>query len=175
MQLTSSFVLLAFVAGSYATPATPAARAADPVASPVVPELDAKLNAIWADLQAGNSVDGVATLVSRSVTCQTSGASPSTGDAQAAAEFIQGLNQDCCNFNNVGSHCTTMHNSGSAAVGICGDPKSGFLSDTCGPCSDAGNGLLDIADSCSSGGKSGGLCDFAQAISPGITLILFHS
>ncbi|KAJ7493897.1 hypothetical protein FB451DRAFT_1215653 [Mycena latifolia] len=108
----------------------------------------------------------IASLAKRSVHCETSGASPTTADAIAAAQFIQGLGtKQCCDLNGTGSECSTMHCIGTACVGICSAPGN------CDNCLDAGNGLLDIANSCSSGGLSGGSAD-APA---GLQLILFHS
>ncbi|KAJ7493907.1 hypothetical protein FB451DRAFT_1215680 [Mycena latifolia] len=108
----------------------------------------------------------IASLTKRSVHCETSGASPTTADSIAAAQFIQGLGtQQCCDLNHVGSKCSTMHCTGTACVGICSNPGA------CDSCLDAGNGLLDIANSCSSGGLSGGSTDAPN----GLQFILFHS
>ncbi|KAJ7495293.1 hypothetical protein FB451DRAFT_1387334 [Mycena latifolia] len=109
-------------------------------------------------------------LAKRSVHCETSGGSPTTGDAIAASQHIQSLgSQPCCQTNSDGSLCTTMWCSGSACVGICSNDPSSIFS--CDSCQDAGNGLLDIANSCSSGGLSGGWADAPS----GLHLILFHS
>ncbi|KAJ7065812.1 hypothetical protein C8F01DRAFT_1080701 [Mycena amicta] len=165
MQLSKSFVFLALTAVSYASPPLPAA-------SPVVlAELDVKLAAIHAQIQAqtGGDHTNSTSLDKRSVFCQTSGASPTTVDAIAASHYIQSLGgQSCCQENVVGSSCTTMYTYGSAAVGVCSvAPGTRY----CGLCQDAGNGLLDISNSCSSQGLSGGWANYGNAL----TLILFHS
>ncbi|KAJ7789487.1 hypothetical protein B0H14DRAFT_2944566 [Mycena olivaceomarginata] len=90
---------------------------------------------------------------------------PTTGDAIAAGRYIQTLDPD---NNQSGSYCTTMMCEGTACVGICSDGSFALYCDTC---LDAGNGLLDIADSCSSTGLSGGWADAPY----GLRLILFHS
>ncbi|KAJ7494447.1 hypothetical protein B0H11DRAFT_2277185 [Mycena galericulata] len=113
----------------------------------------------------------VSALAKRSVYCQTSGGSPTTGDAIAAAQYIQHLDPatTCCQNNLGGSLCTTMWCVGTACVGICSNGAFSFPG--CDTCLDAGNGLLDIANSCSSGGLSGGYADAPYDL----RLILFHS
>ncbi|KAK7026543.1 hypothetical protein R3P38DRAFT_2483321, partial [Favolaschia claudopus] len=111
-------------------------------------------------------------LTKRSVHCETSGGSPSTGDAQAASQFIQGLGHanSCCQNNQGGSWCTTMYCTGSACVGICNNTP-GVNFPGCDFCDDVGNGLLDLSNSCSSGGRSGGQVDLPFDLHA----ILFHS
>jgi hypothetical protein len=80
---------------------------------------------------------------------------PTTGDAIAAGRYIQtpDVHEGCCQ-NQSGSYCTTMMCEGTACVGICS--ADGPFALYCDTCLDAGNGLLDIANSCSSNGLSGG-------------------
>ncbi|KAJ7065799.1 hypothetical protein C8F01DRAFT_1249369 [Mycena amicta] len=164
MQLSKSFVFLALAAVSYASPPSPAASP-----SPLA-ELDAKLAAIHAQIQAQTGDHTNSTVLDkRSVFCQTSGASPTTVDAVAASQHIQSLgNRSCCQNNVRGSSCTTMWTYGTAAVGVCS-----VVPETtgCGLCQDAGNGLLDISNSCSSQGLSGGWANYGSSL----TIILFHS
>ncbi|KAJ7495267.1 hypothetical protein FB451DRAFT_1387312 [Mycena latifolia] len=116
----------------------------------------------------GNST--ASSLAKRSVHCETSGGSPTTGDSIAAAQHIQSLTGSlCCQTNSRGSICTTMWCTGTACVGICSNTQASV--GLCDSCIDAGNGLLDIANSCSSGGLSGGWADAPNDLH----LILFHS
>jgi hypothetical protein len=120
-----------------------------------------------------HNATSVGILSKRSVHCETSGGSPTTGDAVAAARHIQSLDPSehdgCCQNNQSGSFCTTMWCEGTACVGICSNGAFSFPG--CDTCLDAGNGLLDIANSCSSGGRSGGWADAPFDL----RLILFHS
>ncbi|KAJ7495266.1 hypothetical protein FB451DRAFT_1213723 [Mycena latifolia] len=117
----------------------------------------------------GNSTES--SLAKRSVHCETNGGSPITGDATAAAKHIQNLvTQECCQGNAGGSLCTTMWCVGTACVGICSNGAFDSFN-SCDTCLDASNGLLDIANSCSSGGLSGGWADAPN----NLHLILFHS
>ncbi|KAJ7066248.1 hypothetical protein C8F01DRAFT_1079884 [Mycena amicta] len=143
-----------------------------PAPSPVVSRLlDAKLGIIRARIiddsaiaTAGNST----ALEKRSVYYETCGPSPTTVDAIAASRYIQSLGSaPCCQNNLYGSQCTTMWTSGTAAVGVCNTIDNDY---GCGLCSDAGNGLLDISNTCSSGGRCGGSADYGR-----FKLILFHS
>ncbi|KIY72386.1 hypothetical protein CYLTODRAFT_440636 [Cylindrobasidium torrendii FP15055 ss-10] len=115
-------------------------------------------------------------LQKRAVQCETSGGSPSTADAIRAAQHIRDIDvhadpghTECCQNNQGGSLCTTMYCTGSACVGICSQGALQFPG--CMLCNEAGNGLLDIANRCSSGGKSGGRADAPY----NLHLILFHS
>jgi hypothetical protein len=118
----------------------------------------------------------VGTLSKRSVHCETSGGSPTTGDAVAAARYIQSLDPSadpghnlCCQNNAGGSFCTMMWCEGTACVGICSNGAFSFPG--CDYCLNAGNGLLDVANSCSSGGRSGGWADAPYEL----RLIVLHS
>ncbi|KAJ7255953.1 hypothetical protein C8J57DRAFT_1235867 [Mycena rebaudengoi] len=150
MQLSLSFLTLAFL--SFSASAAPSANETEPTND----------------------------LVKRSVHCETSGGSPDTGDARAAAQWLQNIHQNspdtdnCCQNNAGGSLCTEMHREGTACVGICSNSIFSFPG--CMSCVEAGNGLLDIANSCSSFGRSGGWADapfelrLIIVINPGLML-----
>ncbi|KAJ7213776.1 hypothetical protein C8J57DRAFT_1255938 [Mycena rebaudengoi] len=87
-----------------------------------------------------NETEPTNDLVKRSVHCETSGGSPDTGDARAAAQWLQNIHQNSPDTDN-----------------CCQNNAGGFPG--CMSCEEAGNGLLDIANSCSSFGRSGGWAD----------------
>ncbi|KAJ7788174.1 hypothetical protein B0H14DRAFT_2628501 [Mycena olivaceomarginata] len=94
------------------------------------------------------------TLSKRGVYCETSGGSPPRRRhcrGQIHPDPRPRCHDGCCQNNQSGSYCTTMMCEGTACVGICSDGSFALYCDTC---LDAGNGLLDIADSCSSTGLS---------------------
>ncbi|KAJ7056349.1 hypothetical protein C8F01DRAFT_368583 [Mycena amicta] len=176
MQLThwQSFVLLVLAATgiSYASPTAPAA----PIASPIVSaEIEAKLAAIGAQLRNATARG----LDKRTVHCQTTTSSPAFNDAWTAGWLIRSMGAAtfCCQENISGSGCTTMATWGTAAVGICatGTSSPGISYTGCGDCLDAGNGLIDIADSCNIDTFTQGYADFAQADGGPFNLILFHT
>ncbi|KAJ7256008.1 hypothetical protein C8J57DRAFT_1517726 [Mycena rebaudengoi] len=107
-----------------------------------------------------NETEPTNDLVKRSVHCETSGGSPDTGDARAAAQWLQNIHQNspdtdnCCQNNAGGSLCTVAN-----------------ILPRCMSCEEAGNGLLDIANSCPSFGRSGGWADAPFAL----RLIMYHS
>jgi hypothetical protein len=103
-------------------------------------------------------------LVLGQVSCNTSGASPSSDDAQNAINDVAGAGYPNCNQGNGGgSDCTAIATSGSAAVSFCG--AVGY-----GSCTDIANAAQDILDQCTSNGLAGG-----TNIADGNTVELFNS
>ena len=82
--------------------------------------------------------------------CQTSDASPTVADCQAAIEQLSG--QDCRQINDFGfgSHCTSLVTVGTCKIDVCG-PRAEIP-----PVVNCGGYLQNILNSCQSGGKVGG-------------------
>ncbi|KAF7302437.1 hypothetical protein HMN09_00877700 [Mycena chlorophos] len=167
--------LLAMALKTMATPTetTPGSdvAAAAPVPSPSQnPELVAKMNAMFYEHMQQKAAGNSTSLEKRSVYCAAhNDNAPFLSDAVAASQHIQNLNtQQCCQtYSSYG--CTSMYEVTTAVVWICGPVNS------CGVCLDAGNGLLDVSDTCSWDDSSFGWltlgdCDFAQASQSGTYL-----
>ncbi|KAJ7047226.1 hypothetical protein C8F04DRAFT_1387686 [Mycena alexandri] len=104
-------------------------------------------------------------LAKRSVHCVANNVV--TSDAINVGTYIQGLdNGHCTQTNGVGSFCTQMACYNTACVDICGPYNDWDI------CLVAGNGLLDVANSCQYGnGVTGGWCDGINTLNYG----LYHS
>lgn len=85
------------------------------------------------------------------ITCETTNASPTTGDVTAVIEKLKGLGSEelCVQKNLVDSRCTTMVSYGSAAISICGSVWGTT-------CYLAAQWAEDIQNACLSGGRVGG-------------------
>jgi hypothetical protein len=81
--------------------------------------------------------------------CQTSDASPTVGDCQAAIGKLSG---QCHQSNNVGSLCTSLVTVGTCKIDACGFPGAELASGV-----NCGGYLQNILNTCQSGGKVGGL------------------
>ncbi|KAF7332747.1 hypothetical protein MKEN_00158200 [Mycena kentingensis (nom. inval.)] len=166
--MRSIFITLVLAAMALAT-AVP-----QPHASPVpTPEQQAAIDAKYAAILAsGQSTREPTSLEKRDVHCgnRLGHGTTSTSEALACATFIQGLGNQgvqCANqMPNPG--CQQMVVRGSTAAWICGPRGSS------GPCSDAANGLFDVANMCNNGGTTGGSCDFVQANMGDTLLLLAH-
>ncbi|KAJ7478332.1 hypothetical protein FB451DRAFT_1172665 [Mycena latifolia] len=105
-------------------------------------------------------------LVKRSVHCETSGGAPQPPTPLRPPDTSRASTRTTM----TGAVRTTRAAPcARRCVGICSDSIFSFPG--CDTCLDAGNGLLDIANSCSSGGLSGGWADAPF----NLRLILFHS
>ncbi|KAJ7716365.1 hypothetical protein B0H16DRAFT_1476779 [Mycena metata] len=179
MQISYSFVALALSSVVAALPqdtatlpvsAVNTARLPQPTSGiPYQIETPAHVVAARKEYMAARANSTSIELAKRSVHCVANNVA--FGDAIAAGQFIQTTagatyNDMCEQYNGGGSFCTTMYCVGTACVDICGPLGN---SDTC---RDAGNGLLDVANSCQYGaGVTGGWCDGLNSLSFG----LFHS
>ncbi|KAJ7749371.1 hypothetical protein B0H16DRAFT_1461150 [Mycena metata] len=159
MQISSSFVALAFLSLTAALPQDTATLPVAPVNTARLPQATsgipyqiatpAHVVAARKEYMAARANSTSTELAKRSVHCVANNVA--FGDAIAAGQFIQGLSNTCSQTNGVGSFCTTMYCVGTACVDICG-PLGNADS-----CHDAGNGLLDTANSCQYGsGVTGG-------------------
>jgi hypothetical protein len=81
--------------------------------------------------------------------CQTSGASPTVSDCQAAIKDLSGVL--CAQSNPGGSLCTTLVQSGSCGIDVCGPLGTELLSGV-----NCGGYLQNILNTCQSGGLVGG-------------------
>ncbi|KAJ7060978.1 hypothetical protein C8F01DRAFT_1141444 [Mycena amicta] len=141
--------------------------APQPHASPVATlEQQAAMDAKWAAYVAAQNSG----IKKRSVTCEeTFLGLANYDDAVAAAENVRVLGSGTqCGVTNSGAGCTLMATHGSAGAWVCGNQGA------TGDCLDAGNGLLDIANTCEDPEEqiTFGVADFAQANMAGTTLII---
>ncbi|KAJ7749912.1 hypothetical protein B0H16DRAFT_1460941 [Mycena metata] len=176
MQISYSFVALAFLSLTAALPQDTATLLVAAVNTAHLPqptsgipyqiETPAHVVAARKERMAARANSTSTELAKRSVHCVANNVA--FGDAIAAGQYIQGLgtNNYCAQTNGGGSFCITMYCVGTACVDVCGPFTN---SDTC---QDAGNGLLDTANSCQYGnGVTGGWCDGPNSLSFGY----FHS
>ncbi|KAJ7064292.1 hypothetical protein C8F01DRAFT_1130880 [Mycena amicta] len=160
------FVSLVFAAIAFAA----STGAPQPHVSPVAtPEQQAAVDAKWAAYVAAQN--GPASgIKERSVTCEeTFLGLANFNDAVAAAENVRALGSGTgCGVTNSGAGCTLMATHGSAGAWICGNQGA------TGDCLDAGNGLLDVANTCEDPEEqiTAGVADFAQANMASTTLII---
>ncbi|KIY66341.1 hypothetical protein CYLTODRAFT_491533 [Cylindrobasidium torrendii FP15055 ss-10] len=103
----------------------------------------------------------VASATAYTTTCQTSGASPSVGDARNLANQISGT---ACGGGAGGSACTVRYQSGSASLNVCGPTTPVY----CQSMRDAVNQLIN---DCGSGDKVGG----TVRLNDSFRFDLFHS
>ncbi|KAK0515357.1 hypothetical protein JMJ35_002736 [Cladonia borealis] len=83
-------------------------------------------------------------------TCQTSSASPLTGDVTAVINQLKGLGAGilCAQTNGHASDCTTVVSSGTASIAICGGVDDGSSAISC---SDVANYADEIQQTCLNG------------------------
>ncbi|KAJ7047213.1 hypothetical protein C8F04DRAFT_1172946 [Mycena alexandri] len=176
MQFSFSFVAFVFLSAVAALPqdipdqATPLLTAPAPKDTiyfiPTPAHVIAERNARNAQaLASANSTS----LAKRSVHCVANNVV--TSDAVNVATYIQRLVVQCVQSNGGGSFCTQMACYNTACVDICGP------FDDADACNDAGNGLLDVANSCQYGnGVTGGWCDGPTNINYGpLNFGIYHS
>ncbi|KIY60609.1 hypothetical protein CYLTODRAFT_460627 [Cylindrobasidium torrendii FP15055 ss-10] len=94
-------------------------------------------------------------------TCQTSGSSPSTGDARSLLSQIGGT---ACGGGAGGSACTVRYTSGSAALNVCGPETPVY-------CQSMHDAVEQLINNCGSGDKVGG----SVKMNDSFHFDLFHS
>ncbi|KAJ7766806.1 hypothetical protein B0H16DRAFT_1717143 [Mycena metata] len=111
------------------------------------------------------SANSTTSLAKRSVHCV--GNNVVTDDARNVAGYLQRIGTESCSQTDAGgSFCTQMACYETACVDVCGAFDAGDN------CLDAGNGLLNVANSCQYGnGVTGGWCDGPGTLNFGI----YHS
>ncbi|KAK7039388.1 hypothetical protein R3P38DRAFT_3467101 [Favolaschia claudopus] len=157
MQLSRSIASLFAVVSFAAATALPRAAESDASILAALPKFvpEAGLPEVPAALvkQLFSSANTGISLTKRSVHCETSGGSPSTGDAQAASRYIQSLGHghSCCQNNQGGSWCTTMYCSGSACgefIRFEGDDDANLQYSIVGICNNSAGVSLPGCDFC---------------------------
>ncbi|MCJ1462816.1 hypothetical protein MMC07_001419 [Pseudocyphellaria aurata] len=82
------------------------------------------------------------------VTCQTSSASPLTGDVTDVINQVRGQGGSCPNTNGAASDCTTLVKHKGAAISVCGEVDDGGSALSC---EDVANFANQIQQACLNG------------------------